>query len=87
MDYLTEDERLLKAFEKTADALTSIATIMQKRLDKEHPEKPSAREAIVTHVQTPEEKLKLDQQGDDDEEWGQRERDFLATTRKSNKSS
>lgn len=82
-----EEARLVEAFEKIAGGLVSIATIMQKRLDKEHPERPVVREAHVTHVKTTEEKLELEQQGEDDEEWGQRERDFLAQTRNKSGSS
>lgn len=74
-----QETRLVLALEGMAKSLALWCKLQQDRLDKEFPVKPHAREATVTHLPTDEETLILEQQGDDD--WGQRERDFLATTR------
>lgn len=82
---LSVEERKAIALEDIAKALADAAIIMRERLDKEFPEKQVAQEAKITHIPTEREQLELEQQGDDDDTWGQRERDFLAQTR--NKSS
>lgn len=83
---LSVEERKAIALEAIAKALADAAIIMQKRLDKEFPEQTVVQYPKITHIPTDKEQLELEQRGDDDEEyWGQRERDFLAQTR--NKSS
>lgn len=78
---MTTDQQLVAATERIASALEEWCKIQRERLDKDYPSRPAVREALVTHVKTTEEELELEQQGDDNEEWGQRERDFLAQTR------
>lgn len=80
------EKRGLEALERVGEALRDMAASMhltylleRERFSKQYPEKKEIRDALVTHPQTDEEKIR-ESQGDSDEtdaEWvGQRERRF-----------
>jgi hypothetical protein len=77
---MSHEERAVVALESIAEALTSWCKLEQQRFEKEYPVK-QAREAIVTHVQTEEERLRQEQgdTGESLEEWvGPREQAILS---------
>jgi hypothetical protein len=66
------EERAVRALEDMAEALTSAVKLGQAWFDKLYPIKP-AREAIVTHVKTEEERLRESQgnTGESIDEWAE----------------
>lgn len=72
-------ERIATAAESIAEALTMWCKLEQQRFDREYPVK-TPRDAIVTHVKTPEEILRENIGGEPEplEEWiGPREQELL----------
>jgi hypothetical protein len=80
VDAARREERAVVALEWFASALTRIATVMENRYHRDFPSKPAARDAIITRVPSPEDKLKEDlgSTGESEEEWiGLREQELL----------
>ena len=77
----TEQElELLDSLQKIADSLSIIAWDYHRRYEKEYPEKPGVREALVTKIPDDEEALReaQGQSGEPIEEWvGIHEKQFL----------
>jgi len=75
--------RLVDAFEAIADALTAYVKLEQSRFDKDFPQRPGPRDAVVTHIKTEEEKIRERLSGDESEsieQWtslGPREREVV----------
>lgn len=92
-----QEERLVVAWEGVARGLGAINEIARSAISKQWPESRERREAVVTKLPTPEEKLQ-EQTGnttgpieqwlgefDPEEEIGPREREFLASSKVSPK--
>jgi hypothetical protein len=76
------EERAVLALEKLADALTVLATLSQRVVDRDYPVRTEPRDATITRIPTTEDRLRADQgaTGETEEEWlelGPRERELL----------
>ena len=76
------EERAVIAIEKIADALSDLAILTAKRLEKDFPAKHDPRDATITRIPTVDDRLRASQGASDEpiEEWiGSREEEFVKT--------
>jgi hypothetical protein len=79
-------ERLAHSFEVIAQTAVAWYNLEKKRFELEHPTKPDARDATVSHIKSPIDQLRESQgaTGETDEEWGTlgpREKQFLTRSK------
>ena len=65
---MTSGERIAVALERMAVAFESIAKTLELDFQQRYPPRKPSREALVTHIETDEERLQKDQTGIDVEE-------------------
>ncbi len=63
-DFTSYEHRIASALELVATALDKIAQILAHELELRYPAKKLPRDAIITHIETDEERLQRDLEGD-----------------------